>query len=320
MREFLSWRQGDAVLLAEANVTTEDVAPYFDEGRRMHLVFNFPANQRLFLALAEGDAAPLAQTLASAPRLRSTSQWAHFLRNHDELDLGRLSEEERHRVFRRLGPEERMQIYDRGIRRRLAPMLGGDRRRIELAFAVLLALPGTPVLWYGEEIGMGEDLDLDGRASVRTPMQWSTAPHAGFSAAREVFRKVVSHGPFSFERVNVASQRLDPDSLLNRLERLVRMRKECPEIGWGDCSVLDAGDRRVLGLRYENDGAEMVTLHSFSEEPREAVLSLESEGRAWIVDVFSGERVAPAGGTPRFKLEPYGYRWFRVAREGRGSE
>lgn len=312
MREFVSWRRGEAILLAEANVPLEDAAAYFDGGRRMHMVFNFIANQALFLALAEGDARPLARALRDAPPLGDAAQWAQFLRNHDELDLGRLAPDERRRVFDAFGPEPRMQLYDRGLRRRLAPMLAGDARRLALAWSLLLTLPGTPVLWYGEEIGMGEALELEGRDAVRTPMQWSAEPHAGFSAAGEIFRPVVSSGPFAHDRVNVAAQRRDPDSLLNRVERMIRLRKECEELGWGTPRVLDVGAKSVLVVRFDWRRNVIVVAHNLAPEARDVSLELEG-GTTALVDTLSGERVEASGpGRYRLTLPPYAFRWLRA--------
>ena len=182
-REFLQWREGDAIILAEANVLPETDMEYFGrDGDRMHMMFNFQVNQHLFYALASADARPLAKALAATKPRPATAQWGLFLRNHDELDLGRLTEAATRDAYSHaFGPEKNMQLYDRGIRRRLAPMLGGDRRRIELAYSLMFTLPGTPVIRYGDEIGMGDDLDLPERNCARTPMQWSTEPHAGFT-------------------------------------------------------------------------------------------------------------------------------------------
>ena len=157
-----------------------------------------------------------------------------------------------------------MQLYQRGIRRRLAPMIG-NRAQLELAYSLLFALPGTPVLRYGDEIGMGDDLELSERNSVRTPMQWSDAPQAGFSTARKTVLPVISKGPYSYERVNVEVQRRDVNSLLNWTERIIRLRKECPEIGWGSFKVLETGDRRVLALRYEWRNNSVITIHNFHD-------------------------------------------------------
>ncbi|HET9200329.1 MAG TPA: alpha-amylase family protein, partial [Dehalococcoidia bacterium] len=157
---FLSWHSAGAILLAEANVTHDQVLEYFGDGDRMQMIFNFFLNQHVFLALARGEAEPIVRALKKQPNIPPTAQWANFLRNHDEIDLGRLTEKERQECFEAFGPEPYMQLYERGVRRRLAPMLGGDRRRIEMAFSLAFSLPGTPVIWYGDEIGMGEDLSL----------------------------------------------------------------------------------------------------------------------------------------------------------------
>ncbi|GAB3815240.1 hypothetical protein GCM10027605_62180 [Micromonospora zhanjiangensis] len=187
LRQHVQWRSGDAVLLAEANVEPDELQKYFgDSGgsaNRLHMLFDFMLNGRLMLALARRDPEPVIEALRETPALPSGAQWATFLRNHDEIDLSRLTADQRQDVFREFGPDEDMQLYGRGIRRRLAPMLGNDRRRIELAYSLQFSLRGTPVLRYGEEIGMGEDLSLPGRESIRTPMQWSMKPNAGFSEA-----------------------------------------------------------------------------------------------------------------------------------------
>lgn len=171
----------------------------------------------------------------AAPAIPDSCTWATFLRLHDEVDLSRLSAKERQECFAAFGPEPEMQLYERGIRRRLAPMLGGDRRRIELAYALQFSLPGTPVLRYGEEIGMGEDLTLPGRYAIRTPMQWSDGPNAGFSSAPKprLVRPVITGGAYGYETVNVDAERNDSSSLLAWFERMLRALRECPESGDG---------------------------------------------------------------------------------------
>ena len=210
MRRFLQWRSRDAILLGEANVLPRDNLRYFGEdGDGIQMMFNFFVNQHLFYALASGDVGPLAEALRATAKIPDTSQWAQFLRNHDELDLGRLSEEQRQAVFERFGPDPTMQLYDRGIRRRLAPMLG-DRRNMELAYSMLFSLPGTPVIRYGDEIGMGENLALPEREAVRTPMQWSDERNGGFSLAERLPNPVITEGVYGCEQVNVEKQRRDP--------------------------------------------------------------------------------------------------------------
>jgi maltose alpha-D-glucosyltransferase/alpha-amylase len=314
MREFLSWRSGDAILLAEANVTMDEVMKFFGkDGERMQLVFNFPANQNFFLSLVTEDATPLAEALAEAPRLPHTAQWANFLRNHDELDLGRLPAAARKRVFQELGPEPRMQLYGRGLRRRLAPMLSGDRRRLELAFSLMLSLPGTPVLWYGDELGMGEDLSQHERQSVRAPMQWSPEPNGGFTHADTPFRPVISEPPYGYPTVNVETLRRDPASLLNWMERMVRMRKECPELGWGQWRLLKVRPAHVLALRYDWKDQSLVTLHNLSGKACEVTFN-PGGPPSRLIHALSDAPSAPGpAGRHRITLEGYGYRWFRVA-------
>jgi maltose alpha-D-glucosyltransferase/alpha-amylase len=250
----------------------------------------------------------LAQALRETRKLPPTAQWAHFLRNHDELDLGRLAAADRTRVFEQFGPKPAMQLYGRGIRRRPAPMLG-DVRRLRLAYSIVLSLPGTPVLRYGDEIGMGDDLRLKERSAIRTPMQWSAEPNAGFSTAQNLVRPVVARGVFAYERVNVEQQRREPGSLLRWTARMIRLRKQCPEIGWGDWRIVATGAQSVLAIEYRWRGNTLVCVHNLAGEPREARLRVGGETLSNLIDdedISSDQR-----GAHRITLEPYGYRWFR---------
>lgn len=314
MRRFLQWRAGDAILLGEANVLPKETRRYFGrEGGGLQMMFNFWVNQHLFYALATGEVAPLVEALRATRSLPlGTNQWAQFLRGHDELDLGRLTEEQRQRVFDRFAPDPDMQLYDRGIRRRLASMLG-DRRHVELAYSLVFGLPGTPVLRYGEEIGMGEDLSLPQREPVRTVMQWSNERHAGFTAAEKPRRPLIRDGIYGYQRVNVESQQRDPGSLLNWMARMIRLRKECPEIGWGDWTVLATGSPYVLALRYDWRGNSVVVVHNFADHPQMVRLRPGVERGHLLVDLIREEESrAGASGVHRLALDAYGYRWFRV--------
>ncbi len=313
-QEFLSWRQGDAVILAEANVVPKTDMEYFGEaGERLQMMFNFAVNQHLFYALASGDSRPLVKALEATRISEATAQWGQFLRNHDELDLGRLTEKQRQAVFAAFGPDKDMQLYNRGIRRRLAPMLQGDRRRLELAYSLMLGLPGTPVLRYGDEIGMGENLRLPERNSARTPMQWSGERQGGFTKSEKPILPVISGGAYGFEHVNVAQQRRDPDSLMNWMERMIRMRKEAPEVGWGEFTVLQTRKPEVLAIRYDWRNNSVVVVHNLSAEPREVLLDVGVEDSGCLVNLLSQEiSDADAAGKHRLLLEPYGYRWYRV--------
>ena len=248
LRAFLSRRSGEAVLLGEVNLEAAEQHQYFgdEDGDELHLMFDFLVMQASYLAFARGDAEPIRAALRARLPAPYEGAWATFLRNHDELTLDKLTDSERQEVFAAFGPEESMQVYGRGLRRRLPTMFGGDQRRLRMAYSLQFALPGTPTLFYGEEIGMGENLAVDERLAVRTPMQWTAGPQAGFSTAPPdaLCRPVPTDPAFTPDAVNVERQRTDPESLLNWFERLIRRRKELPEIGWGTCAVVDAGAPR----------------------------------------------------------------------------
>jgi maltose alpha-D-glucosyltransferase/alpha-amylase len=315
-REFLQWREGDAIILAEANVLPSTDLKYFgDDGDRLHMMFNFQVNQNLFYALAAADVRPLVKALEATRGKPATAQWGHFLRNHDELDLGRLSKQQRRIVFEAFAPEPTMQLYERGIRRRLTPMLNGDRRRLELAYSLLMTLPGTPVIRYGDEIGMGDDLRLPERNCARTPMQWSGEPHGGFTKSDTPILPVLSQGDYGFEKVNAAQQRRDPNSLLNWTERIMRMRKEVPEIGWGSFVVLLSGTPEVLVLRYDWRYNAVLFVHNLAAAPREICLDLDATAgkKQDLVNLLSDDHSYPDDAAKHhIRLEPYGYRWYRV--------
>jgi maltose alpha-D-glucosyltransferase/alpha-amylase len=320
LRSFLTRRRGDAIMLGEVNLPPDQQRDYFgdEDGDELHLVFNFSVMQRVWLGLARGDASVVAESLRALPGVPFDSQWATFLRNHDELTLDQLSDEERAECFAAFGPDEDMQVYGRGLRRRLPPMLGGDRRRIELAYSVLLSLPGTPVLFYGEEIGMGENLAVPGRGSVRTPMQWADEPGGGFSPADpERFPAPLAGGDYGSEAVNVADARRDPHSLLAWFERAIRRRRETPELGFGAATVIDAGAPAVLAHRCDWDGATVVVLHNFSSEPQEVAFPLDdAEDAVAIDDLLDNDTRALDGPELAVELPAYGYRWFRLRRRG----
>ncbi len=314
MRNFLQWRRGDAMLLAEANVPPGESLRYFGrKGNRLQMMLNFWVNQRMFYTLATGDTGPLKDALLDTYERPAASQWGIFLRTHDELDLGRLTDRQRQRVFEAFGPEKRMQLYGRGIRRRLAPMLGNDRRRIELANSLMFTLPGTPIIRYGDEIGMGDDLGLPERYAARTPMQWSHDRQGGFTTAKRPIRRAVRDAIYGYRRVNVADQRRDPGSLLNWTERIIRTRKECPEIGWGDWTILPRLPDSVLGMRYDWNGRSTIVLHNFADKSVTVRLRVKDTDGRHLTNLLSQE-VNELDRTAHHcvELEPYGYRWFRV--------
>ncbi|MEH1168736.1 alpha-amylase family protein [Micromonospora sp. CPCC 205539] len=321
MRQHVQWRRGDAVLLAEANVEPDQLPTFFGDasgsGNRIHMLFDFMLNGRLMLALARQDPESLIEGLRDTPKLPVGGQWATFLRNHDEIDLSRLTTEQRNQVYEQFGPDEDMRIYDRGIRRRLAPMLGNDRRRIELAYALQFSLRGTPVLRYGEEIGMGEDLSLPGREAIRTPMQWSYKPNAGFSTAdpEKLVRPVIDKGDFGYHTVNVTAQRGDPKSLLAWFERMIRTLREAPEIGSGSTTHIDVPvPAGVLVHRADGPTGTMVFLHNLGTDDVEVDLSSLEKEADLPIDVLADRGYGELGKLGAIKLTGHGYRWIRLCR------
>ena len=314
MRDFLQWRIGDAVLLAEANVPPEESVQYFgDEGDHLQLMLNFPVNQRLWYALATGDIGPLRWAINETRTVPQHGQYVQFLRSHDECDLGRLTDEQRAKVFAACGPEPNMQLYNRGIRRRMAAMLGGDRRRIELALSLLFTLPGTPMIQYGDEIGIWDDLSLPERECARTAMQWSSGHYGGFSNAKKPIVPIITDERYGYTQVNVADQRRDPNSLLNWTERRIRARKELPEIGWGECTVVAADAPAVLVLRYVWRGVAVVVAHNFADREETVHVDVRAGNGSSLYDVFDeGHSQADSSGQHTVRLPPYGHKWFRV--------
>ena len=312
LRAFVQRRRGDAVLLGEVNLPFDQQRRFFgdEDGDELNMLFDFVGMQATYLAMAREDATPLAKALRRRPPTPEDAAFASFLRNHDELTLDKLTTAERDEVFAAFGPDPDMQLYGRGLRRRLPPMLDGDARRLRFAYSLMFSMPGTPTLFYGEEIGMGENLAIEGRLAVRTPMQWTGAPAAGFTTApADAAVRPFPDGEFGPANVNVAAQRRDPESLLNWFERLIRLRTSTPEIGWGDYAVLDAGDPAVLALRFRWDGRTTITLHNFAARATKATFAVGVRGGV-LRDRFGPAPDAPIDeGRATVKLEAFGYRW-----------
>jgi maltose alpha-D-glucosyltransferase/alpha-amylase len=279
----------------------------------MHMLFNFVLNQHLFLALVRRDPAPIVKALRELPPVPEANQWANFVKNHDELTLDKLTDDEREEVFAALAPDPDMRSFGRGIRRRVPTMLEGDRDRMELLYSLLFTLPGSPVLLYGEEIGLGDDQRVEGRAAVRVAMQWSPGPKAGFTTGDPAV-PLVSDGPFGPDKVNVATERRDPESLLNWMERAIRTRKELPELGWGAWRVLDTDHPAVLAHRCDWQGRGVLVLHNLGPEPVKVGVDLGDDVEAGrpLADLLGNRHHEPATTGQPMALHGFGYRWLRL--------
>jgi trehalose synthase len=321
LRESLGRRSGEGMLLGEVNLPRKEQVTYFgdDETDGLTMQFDFITMQNLYLSLARSDARPLAETLSRRPLLPVEAQWATFVRNHDELTLDKLTESERDEVFAAFGPEKNMQVYGRGIVRRLPPMLGGDPRRVKMVYSLLFSLPGTPVILYGEELGMGENLSIGGRMSVRTPMQWTTAKNGGFSnAAPSKLIAPLPGGAYSPDHVNASDQRHNPDSLLKFLQLLIARYRASDEIGWGELTILKQENHAVLAHSVADVDGRMIAVHNFASQSATVDLVLDGTlDGAKLTDLLTdGSTDVGPGGTVQLLLEGYGYRWLRVLNPG----
>jgi maltose alpha-D-glucosyltransferase/alpha-amylase len=304
------------------NLEYDDVRSFFgdESGDELHMSLNFNLNQAMALTLVRGDSGPLIHNLRAMPALPEKSAWANFVRNHDEWSLDKLTEAERREVFEAFGPKPDMQLFGRGLRRRLPTMVDGDQDRIRMIYSLAFALPGAPVLFYGEEIGMAENLDIPGRMSVRAPMQWAAGPNGGFSSAPvgAMRRPVVPGRQWGPAGINVQDQERDPDSLLRWIERLIRRRRQTPEIAFGDWRVIDTPEAAVIALRYDWGRCSAIVLHNLADEPVETAFELDKEDRADRLACLlgKGDVSARKGGRVVSELPRYGYQWLRVARDG----
>ena len=315
LKDFATVRQGDAILLGEVDTSLATLADFFGGGNQLQALFNFPLNRYLFLGLAQESADPIKFGLNQLPAIPDVGQWVNFLRHHDELNLSRLTKDQRGQILEAFGPDKEMQIYDRGLRRRLAPMLNGDSARIRVAYSVLFSLPGVPMIYYGEEIGMSENLDVPGRLSVRTPMQWSPYGGGGFSTAppEQFIRPIMTEGEYGFEEVSVGALRSDPSSLLNWMAALIRARQECPEIGYGSSEIIETNEDAVLALQFKTADTCLLLLNNLSGRRRTIELHIDEVDASSATELFADHPYEPVeAGKNTIRMEPYGYRWLRL--------
>lgn len=325
LRRSVDERYPGRILLCEANQWPKDVRAYFGGpsteftlskvevlgagGDEFQLAFHFPLMPRIFIALRRADRSPLEWVFQQTPPIPANCQWCTFLRNHDELTLEMVTEEERQWMWREYAPDPRMRL-NLGIRRRLATLLDNDRRKIELVNSLLLTLPGSPVLYYGDEIGMGDNIRLPDRNGVRTPMQWDNTPNASFSATEKLYAPVISAPPYDPARVNVAAQRTDPDSLWHALRRMIAIRKEQHALGCGSLTWLDCRNQAVAAYSRAYEGEQMLVIHNLSDQPQSIACSLPHDTNT-LTDAFIGKTCTPTNGQLSLTLQPYQYFWLQ---------
>jgi maltose alpha-D-glucosyltransferase/alpha-amylase len=316
IRSLVDERYEGKILLAEANQWPEDLSAYFGEGDEFHMAFHFPVMPRLFMALARQDCSVILEIMRRTPAIPSESQWCTFLRNHDELTLEMVSAEEREFMWEAYAPRREMRL-NLGIRRRLAPLLGNDRRKIELLNSLLLTLPGSPVVYYGDEIGMGDIVTLPDRDGVRTPMQWSAAHNAGFcsSTADAPYSPVIADGEYGYARVNVAAQMQDRNSLLHSMRKLIRQRKQLAALGRGECEFLTLANRAVLAHIRRYGAQTILALHNLSPATQRVSIEVPNFDSVAAVDALTSRTLVPIEGSGYdVKLAPYQYLWLQLER------
>ena len=302
------------VLLAEANQWPEDVCAYFADGDEFHMAFHFPIMPRMFMALRLEDRKPLVEIIERTPPIPETCQWGIFLRNHDELTLEMVTDAERDFMYEEYArdPVARLNL---GIRRRLAPLLDGDRRRIELMNGMLMSLPGSPIVYYGDEIGMGDNIYLGDRNGVRTPMQWNGGWNGGFSTAdpERLAQPLISNPVYGYQAVNVASQRRSDHSLLKWMRRLIKVRRSTRVFGRGSISFLSPANHRVLAYTRSLDGETVLIVNNLSGTAQVAELDLRALEGAIPIEMFGHSLFPRIGALPyMLTLGPYDFYWFRL--------
>ncbi len=316
MRRFVDERYPGTLLLAEANQWPSDLLAYFGNGDEFHMAFHFPLMPRMFMAIRREQCWPLVDILDQTPVIPPTCQWALFLRNHDELTLEMVTDEERDYMYQEYAKDPRMRL-NMGIRRRLAPLMDNGRRQIELLYSLLFTLPGSPVLYYGDEIGMGDNIYLGDRNGVRTPMQWTGDRNAGFSHAdpSRLYQPVILDPIYNYQAINVEAQLRSQSSLLNWLRRLIRVRKKYPAFGWGSLEFVRCTNQRVVAYVREYQGQTLLVVNNLSRFAQPAELDLEAyQGRVPVE--MLGEHAFPRIAAPTYflTLSPHAFFWFRLDR------
>jgi maltose alpha-D-glucosyltransferase / alpha-amylase len=302
------------ILLGEASVGVGQNKNFFGEyGDRLNMIFNFYADQCLFYSLATEDVKKFKDAVNDLKEIPLQNTWVYFLRNQDEMGMGKLSKEEQQKVFDAFGQDTSMQVYGRGIRRRLAPMFGNDAQRMKMGYSLMFSLPGNPMIRYGDEIGMGDDLSLPERMAMRTPMQWSDSANAGFSSNSKTVRPVISKGDFDYRLKNVAAQQKDTGSLLNLIIKLSNLRNTYPQIAWGSWKFIETGSPHVIGICYDWQGKSVITIHNFSKQSQAITLKSDKKnGELYSLLQADSREKKEDSNTFHFTMPSYGYNWYEL--------
>ncbi|NDV00327.1 maltose alpha-D-glucosyltransferase [Pseudoroseicyclus tamaricis] len=317
IRANLDEHYDDKMLLAEANQWPEDTRPYFGEGDECHMGFHFPLMPRMYMAVAQEDRHPITDIIRQTPDIPDNCQWAIFLRNHDELTLEMVTDKERDYLWETYAADKRARI-NMGIRRRLAPLLQNDRRKIELLNSMLMSMPGTPILYYGDEIGMGDNIYLGDRDGVRTPMQWSPDRNAGFSRAdpQRLYLPTIQDAIYGYESRNVESQAHDPSSYLNWMRRMVAVRQNHDVFGRGEMRLLYPKNRKVLAYIREHEGDAVLCVANLSRQAQAVEIDLSAYAGRVPIELTGHSAFPPVGALPYMVTLPaYGFYWFQLADE-----
>jgi maltose alpha-D-glucosyltransferase/alpha-amylase len=311
LRAFIDQHYPGRILLCEANQWPEDVRPYFGDGDEFHMGFHFPIMPRIYMAIKKGRAEDMEEILRRTPPIPENCQWCIFLRNHDELTLEMVTEAERQWMWEQYAPEPRMRL-NLGIRRRLAPLLDHDRRKIQLAHSLLFTLPGSPILYYGDEIGMADNIWLDDRNGVRTPMQWEPRPTAGFSQApaNSLYAPVINDNGYSPAYINVNQQRADPDSIWNVIRHMISVRREQRAFSWGEFEWIDVQNNALAVFQRSYEDETLLVLHNLSDTKQRISYPIKKSVTA-MTDLLTQREFVPANERFDIELAPYEYLWLR---------
>jgi len=312
-RQHLDINYEDKVLLAEANQWPLDVWHYFGNGEEFHMGFHFPVMPRIYMAIGKGDATPIHWIMSQTPEIPENTQWCIFLRNHDELTLEMVTEDERQWMWNKFAPDPRMRL-NLGIRRRLTPLLDNDPRKVLLANALLYSLPGAPIIYYGDEIGMGDNIWLFDRNGVRTPMQWDDSLNAGFSDAdpEDLYAPVINSEEYSYKKVNVASQIQDPDSILNKMRHLIAVRKANPVFALGNYEFLAEEKTECLVILRHHQDVNVLCLMNLTDQKQTLNLDLSAFVNKRMVDLLKYETYGLVQTDPvKFEVDPFDFAWIR---------